>query len=689
MKYIYRIMTLLALSIGFASCADDLTPADGPQKGKLATDDMMPIHIRFEVPGGDAATRSIVPGEREAEEVEKITMVLFDANGYYLGYKDAKFTPDTDTKTKGTIDDAVPASTSRIHFVVNNEAIFNNLASASIGTVENRLMQSEIMTSAYTDANAHISYWGYHKEDNPADMQAWMKGNNNNNTVYLIRDRAKVAIEYVADADGESVEGNKIKSIRWTVVNGLKRGLIAPFNTSDTKNPFNYYDEETNKINTPVTPFNDGGRFLTEVSSQALNDMNNNGTLNVDTQNPDPYSKLKPIYLFEDANDDVDGGNVVKLIVEVTYKYESQLDDGTSTNKKYHAVLLMNNNYELYKVTRNHIYRLTIKGLPFALGYAKFEDALTGTDYSNGQLMQVEEEATDVTDGEYSLSILPGTSVVFQQPAVGGTVQIPFQFYRGSKSNNVPATYESEGESKTYTANDFFVEWQGNQNVATATPTVAYGNDGYDGTINVPLDAITTSLKYGKLVLRDKHRGLQRYVNVYSILKYQIREAVFELVSGTHGSSNNPVYHLKLAMPNTSTTAYPEGLYPITIRFATSTLSAFSDKVSREDNFPAFGVDDMTPTNNLAEGGVNAWNYKAKSWGYWYQYQILTKKDYEELNATNKTSDEIHLYFEDVRSKRENKNIANVGMYLEIEYFGGLKTIYTDASTGTGVIDNL
>jgi hypothetical protein len=330
-------------------------------------------------------------------------------------------------------------------------------------------------------------------------------------------------------------------------------------------------------------------------------------------------------------------------------------------------------------------------------------------------MVNVSEEATDVTDGANTLQIMTtsGTSVVFQEPLAGGFVKIPFKYY-AIDSNPTSSTYNQpkydqnldpsvrKNDPQRKTIPLFIAQWTVNHGLASQAAADMYwvynpgsstgkvydkdGNDvtssnsdleAYEGYIYLKLNAITSSLRDGKLWFRDLENGLQRYVNVYSISHYTLREVsaentdgtVFEKLSQTH--NGNAVYHLKLAMPN-DPDDYPEGLYPIEISFATKTLNAFSD-LSATQNHGTFGVK-IENTDDLTQQGTNTWRSDAKSWDYWYTYSILTKNDFDALNEQyGQNKNEINLYFEDVRGKRGTQPV-DVGLYMTIKYFGGIKS---------------
>ncbi|MBO7140203.1 MAG: hypothetical protein J6W19_06515 [Prevotella sp.] len=669
MKYILNIFAVLALTFGVTACSEDSLPSiiDDAQ----VPEGEMRVNLLLSVPAADNVTRSMLPGDEK--KVTTLKMVCFDANGYYLGEREAQVAQTSTDPDHGTVKGNVPGATCRIHFIANRPHL--DLSSVPIGTSENNLMQWEVMTTTYNEADAeYVTYWGYHKESNEEDMKVYLKGQGTEHIVYLLRDRAQVRIVDVSDEDQMNID--RIYSVEWTISNGRDRGYLAPYNSANVRDPFDgYYSTTTEGGNTVVT----GNSVITEYPSSGRytateSDIAQNGKIIVGGENT-----LKPIYLFEDYNE---GANlqtadapVVKLILKVTYMYDDNGNAyaaGATRKVKYHTALLMNQEFEMFHVTRNHTYSLTIKGLPRSLGKDTFAEALTNTNYTNNQLFTINEEATDVTDGTHSLSIktTTGTSVVYTESE---TVTIPF-------------TYMTNGAGDpNLTSANFSAVWKKNEDVAETSLPITYNPSTGEGTITLTLKEVGTSLKEGKLLLTDKAYGLQRYVNVYTISQFSFRDKTLTRVgTRTVNGKTRPVYQLTLKFPAGSN-RFPKGLYPITIKFATQTLNAFSDENATTTTEGLCGltmsstaVDDVD--NGATTGNGNnlryPWNYQARDWGYWYSYIVLTQDD---MKQGADGGDEINLYFDDICGEAHpNSTFSSVGLYYEIEYFGGIKSIYAN-----------
>ena len=154
MKYIFRILFTVGLVFGLTACTEDAFETTIPElseKGDIS------VNITFAMPDATAQTRSIVSGTEN--RVQTMQMVCFDANGLYLGIRNATLegqtTSGVDTgKIKGT----VPEGTSRIHFIANRNLTVP--LSAVVGTPEAVVMASEELSTFY---NQEVCYWGYHK----------------------------------------------------------------------------------------------------------------------------------------------------------------------------------------------------------------------------------------------------------------------------------------------------------------------------------------------------------------------------------------------------------------------------------------------------------------------------------------------------------------------------------------------
>ena len=160
MKYLSRILFMAVIALGFVGCTEEsvFVSPDGTLQGD------MPVNITFSF-ADKARTRSMVSGTENAVHI--MQMVCFDANGLYLGIRNAEVKsngPGTNPPMydTGVIKGSVPQGTARIHFIANRNLTIP--LSHNVGTAEETVMQSVELSTAYNDKTVgegqEICYWG-------------------------------------------------------------------------------------------------------------------------------------------------------------------------------------------------------------------------------------------------------------------------------------------------------------------------------------------------------------------------------------------------------------------------------------------------------------------------------------------------------------------------------------------------
>ena len=627
--------------------------------------EMMPFRLQTNLNIPSAETRaSIVAGNEQAIAApQDMTLLCFDVNGLYLGkYTPSELTPDDGASgMKGCLVGQVPMSTCRIHFIAKHEV---EVADVPLGTHENTLMLSERMAVSYEQ---DLCYWGYKSTQSTDEMKTWLNGDN---TVYMIRDRARVHLEAV-----EKDETTKtIKKVEWIASHGLSKGYIAPFNRANLDtNPFEGYiqvSDGTVKDVSTFTPYEDAKRYkvyaLNSGEESSLyyetgwgeEDMITAYEWN-ETNKTATYPANSNLYLFEDPNElpitDGDGRMPVKLIMKVTYM------DG---DVRYHAVLVMDQGtYEQYHITRNYTYLIRIDKLQKELGKKTFKEAVNTTTYSNNQLLDVDKVVTDVSNGTYILRIkgTNGTSTFFTERGTDGKVSLLFEYKKMENGMEKPVDVDQS---------DFSVRWLEIYNDLVTSPdpshvTITYNRETGEGSLTFPISEVTTHLRSGQLLLTDKTAGLARYIYVYAIRYFELPTVTFEKTA--YKNNKNNVYKLTFKIP----TEYPLGLYPVNFQFATRYLNAFATHYENGvfSTTGAFSVnvsstDPNRPENKGLVSSTTAtdWNYNASQWNYWYTYSLRT----DEADET------ITIYLEDVTanfSSVSSKDITTMGVFYRIKHF--------------------
>lgn len=669
MRYISKILFMAAAALGFAACADEIIIPDEPQSGE------MPVNITFSFTDKASATRSMVSGVEN--KVHTMQLVCFDANGLYLGIRNASVTNDNPAETgfydTGIVKGTVPQGTARIHFIANR-----NLSiplSHSVGTAEETVMQSEELSTAYNakpfgeGKDQEVCYWGYHKEATAEAMNSWLNpATTGSSVVYMIRDRARVVLTYVPGDNPKYT----VTKIEWLIHNGRERGYLAP-KSADWES---YTANSTKEGHTSELISTAGINEYTKCDRYSLwRSATDNEDANFDVayQSSGEYTS-KPQFLFEDGNTAIDN---VKAILRVTYT----VDNNSKT--VYHVLRLKKNDIvqdgqttigELYPVVRNNTYYIECKLLnPNVAFYETLKDAIDGTDFVNAEV-EIDRDITDINDANNTLQILLPTQTTSIVLNTTGNHDLDFAFRKVSDINVSGST----------DPNDFEVKWEKAQTFCT-DPTLTY----VEATKQF---MIHTTVKEGQLgdklqdewiVVKHKASGLTRYIHVFVINQFKFLENGMPKLEKAGDD-----YKLSFTLPpvtsdNADDPIYPASLYPIDIKFTTNTLNAYGT-TQGTNNYGLFGVsiEETSSLTNAAnfETGYNSpvsstnynndrthWYFQQADnyWDFWYTYSLKT------YPANGK----VEIYFKDVRDHIKYATVTDVGLFLNIKYFGKIYSI--------------
>lgn len=678
MKYCFRFLLIAGLVFGFSACTDLLVPQvqDGAE---------IPVQISFSMADKSVQTKSKVSGEEK--RVHSMQMVCFDANGLYLGIRDAeviKDTPEDKTPDTGKIKGTVPQGTARIHFIANRNLTIP--LSHTLYTPEEEVMNSEELSTLYSDntigtgENAHqeVCYWGYHKEATEAAMQSWLKPTtpNSSKVLYLIRDRARIVLTY--DKTGATIPVTKVE---WLIHNGRERGYLAPAKENWSNTGYYANSSVTGHTDELVSTAKIHEYTYDDRRYSIINDENNFD----ETYNTTDGNKEVAQFLFDDNNEEIDG---LKAILRVTYTVNG------SPKTVYH-VLKLNRTVTvtddqgaqsevkvLYDIVRTNTYYINAKLLnPDVAYYETLEDAINGNEFMNAD-MEVDRSITDISDDKYTLQILlptETTSIVFN---TAGEQTMDFAFRWVNDVNTTP-----EGTS----ADSFEIKWEKAQTFCDASLPVTYDGTTKQFTITATVTNITDQLQGEWIVVKHKATGLTRYIHVYVINQFKY------LGEPTLKSVGNNQYVLNFQIPPTESDdpndpIYPVGLYPIDVKFTTNTLNAYNtsktgtnyglfgiavdgtQKLTVQDNFETgYGGDAASlPTHPISSTDAAArthWYYQEENnwWDFWFTYSI---KSYDQTN-----NGEVNIYFNDVKSHLQYATVTDVGLFMEIKYFGKIYSI--------------
>ena len=754
MKRLSYIFAAAILWCGLFSCAREEVVIPGYEGvsaslvKELGLDEPeMPVRLGFDLPGEKitfSTKASVVGGNEDPSDfIKTLHLVCFTKEGIYLGWRKASligaeqpFVHDgINCQGRELFEGTVPSRTARIHFVGNvgigvadGYAPSNIPGNDQIGGNENTLVKSAKMTVNAAE-NHDICYWGFHGEPSSEDMKAWLAlattdpvtgtvtySKQPGHNVHMVRDRARVDFGYMFDfkRSAENVEDGKtvtvngtsytisggkitidgqqypitknptdytITSIHWILSNGLSKGYLAPYHDENADDHFaGYFDIASTPAlkEDRLTQYDkaDATRYTaTEGDMMQIYD----GSNSIDN----------PLYLFEDENLIA---NPPKIILKVVYQVDGQAQPKT----KYHTLMMLNESQEPCKIYRNHNYVLDIFGIPWeGLGYASFEDAVNSVNYANNQTVTISEEVPAVNDGRFQLTVEGETSLIYQNPAEVNTQKTIYFTYQ--------AIVGGENTSSV-TASDFKAAWtdEVRSSFAQQNITVAQvSNNGtvFRGSITFTLGtSINSALQGGQIELKDKLTGMSRFINVYTIDKFNfLPQGVSQLSLVATGGSRTvngtscPTYKMDIRIPGD----YPLGLYPIKIRMASVTLNPYmverrsSDSSTVEESETNIAVA-MGGTDNgsVLDGETLAgmtfttatadrllWNYhpSGEPWNFWFIDTLISKPTTTEGgDSVEDTRNKIYtIYFDDVRALRAPANQPeNLGLFLKIKYFG-------------------
>lgn len=654
----------LTLGLALAGCRQELVNPDEAGSFVVPEGEMAFCVGAHDLDGGPL-TRGMVPGE-EYTSVESLQLVCFDESGYYLGLRTAYPAPDAGSQpTTGTYTGYVPESTARIHFVANVDL---DLSAFSVGTAEKVIMLSGALSTGYTDIDMSdpdvpkVCFWGYHKENTASAMKDWLQASNPN-TVYLLRDRARIKLTFDPALingsvwrDGSAGSGKKITSIKWGVHNGRTRGYLAPY--ASGTDPWDGYASVVS-----MHEYEDCDRYvLTETA--------------LDTFDPaaDNYQ-----YVFDDSNVKTSSRNDrICIVLEVNYEDNGGGNDGT----KYLLAQLRQgedgDEGEMVQIVRNNTYMVNVNNLAHD-GYGTFAQAIDpdADDFTNAP-DDVDITVPYITDGMHVLNLLSPKPVVVARQA-NQVFTVEFE-YRKAAGEAAPGP------------EDFKIFWEENVNSGwTSASGNAVGSDlsiaptsdpnTFKGTFTVKIGTIGTSYAFSDyLIIRHKKSGLYRGIHFYAVEKFLYRlNPVLEQVMVTTdpavpymGPSGDdtarPVFRLRFKLSQ----SLQEDLFPITVRLTSSTLEPFGDKSTSHTARLSGGFAVLNGSTATASDGSalvssnnqNDWNYKSDTWGYWYGYT---------LNEYPKTGDErdgeVIIYLKDIRDAYAQASNQGVGLYLDVENF--------------------
>lgn len=404
--------------------------------------------------------------------VTDMQLLCFDEYGLFVGRRQATITDLDADKEAGKMTVSIPTVTQRVHFISNGD--FSNF-----NDTESLAKHENTVIPALSSGDGTMAYWGYKRVSSPDELT--------DEPITLYRNQVQISFEK-NDTD--------IEDIAFTVSNYYANGTVAPFNTEDLGNPFGNYTIASELITIPDNP----GSVQTEE-----NDMISTGSK----------------YIYETANSE---NKPVYVIFKVKYT-----GDGRNY---YHKILLADSeNFNQLPLYRNHWYKINIKYMPKSSGYDSFDKAVAG-EPSNNPFITIDDILPDISSGDYTLSIIGGTSHIFQETA--GVIQ--FRTNSGLE------------------ANELKISWVENNGVATI---INQTHNPATGEGSVALQLNTTD-EPQQAVLRIQAGPLVRNIKIYAVKAFTFVPASF---NGTE---------LKFNIPE----SYPKDLFPVECKIISDRFDA-------------------------------------------------------------------------------------------------------------------
>lgn len=500
--YIMYGVILCGALLMLAGCTSELdtTPQGGGQNG------MMQVNLSILAADYTQDTRATgsVKGVEGIEE-GSMQLLCFDKGGYFLGMgQNVTIAPCTDGDGHShSLKATVYNSTARIHFLANAHITMDP---QWVGMGENTLLSR--LVSKY-NTHEHMVYWGYKKTDNAEQMKTFLE--NSSNTIYMLRDRAKVTVDFKDNESG-------ITGIQLALDGGLDQGTMAPLNRTTLSFP------EINSASDWKTSLG----FISVPTSYTRLALDEN-------------SFATEAFAYETENS---SSEPLAAILKVTYQ---------GGVERYHKVFLQDSEYRNYTIKRNHTYRIHVQRLSSAYGYEDAQGAVNGLG-SNDIWVNVDDIVSEINAGAYSLKIGNGqagaTSVVYTGTD-SGTKTIPFT-YSGDNNMN---------------AGDFECKWTDNNGLTNSDqPRLTYAGADKESSITFDLLPVTDNLSTAVMRLQDKEHGLSRNIKLYSISHFTF-EPYNNGISIRSKSGSEATF--KFTIPAN----YPEDLFPVTVKFASNDVN--------------------------------------------------------------------------------------------------------------------
>lgn len=524
MKSLYHIIIVLVMfATTWVSCSNEDTLMNVDLENTQEQNASFTVNFNLSIPDPIQVTSRSGVVE---DAIKNITLLCFNNSGKLVSYT----TYDNLSGLDGSLTAEITYTTRVIHLIANQDLEVVDPDKTNTNTEQGNVLylgsSTETAVANLVANNDEMIYWA--RVEIPVDYQSsaaiagWFEekfgGNDSQNAIKMLRNRAKVTVENKDGGDYFTVTG-------LAVVNASDKGSVAPYYSTD--NP-----------------------FPTNLSNFSLEQWSNDKYIHV----PNGANVIG-----KTASDDVEAGNLL-------YPYESEnsedapvsiiikgYNNNTPDVEKYWRVAIPA--YEdgtRRKIRRNHHYKVIITGHLLG-GSSSFGAALTAPT-ANDALLSISDELTAVTDGKFSLTV-DKTNYLF---AVGQKDEMTIGF-----------TVEYQDGETYIDPSNLSIKWMKNNQSITDIDLKETKLSGNIVRLNGTVSLSIKDWEAGKeeIILIKYGEKLQRKVNISIIPLQQFQNVdCIYYEAGDKNNVNSAIAKLKFTVPK----SYPQEMYPFSVLISTN-----------------------------------------------------------------------------------------------------------------------
>lgn len=444
--------------------------------------------------------------------VQQISVFCFDENDLFITTVTAELETDgSNPSLTGTIRVMVPEQTSTLQLVGNQNLTYFR--------EDNYRGMSEIDVMSSLEASAgRMIYWAR------KTLAEIYNHRSVSNPVMLLRNQAKVTLEILPGVD--------FVSKGWLVVNSNAFGTVAPYSSEYGFVAPHYKDR----------PF----VTLPENRSKLSNYMD--------------VRQVDEEYIFETEN---------TPSAPMDFIIKGSMNGGEDL---YYRISFLDDSGEYLKILRNHHYTVNIKGL-LNFGQKTFAEAMDAP-ATNNVWISISDDISEITDGEYTLSV-DETSVVIAEEQFSGVNNQYFLYYTLKTTGSSPLTQAD-------------VSWVEGNNVAKNSFIHTFDPATGRGTICIDLNEM------GQLTKREgtllvKWERLSRKIKVVTIKEQRFEPAW--ITTNIYGGATGEHITMMFTIPDEC----PQELFPLDVVVSVNDIDVRNESgmvlpiITAED--PRYGED--------------------------------------------------------------------------------------------------